>query len=70
MQAEWGHKWVEVKVEVFHKRFDSTKQKYSHLFQVVTFLINFLHKRRMDLTYKIIGDQNANPIVDGWVGDF
>ncbi len=44
------------------KRFDSTKQKYSHLFQVAILLINFLHGKRMDLTYKIIGDQNVNPI--------
>jgi hypothetical protein len=42
------------------KRFDSTKQKYSHLFRVTIFLTNFLHKICMDLTYEVIGDQNVN----------
>jgi hypothetical protein len=48
------------------ERFDSTKQKYSHLFQIATPLINFMHRRCMDLTYEVIGDQVAH----GWVGDF
>jgi hypothetical protein len=38
------------------KRFNSTKLIYSHLFQVATLLINFLHRRHMDLTYEVIGD--------------
>ncbi len=43
------------------KRFDSTKPKYSHLFQAVTILINFLHKKCMDFTYEIIGDHIVSP---------
>ncbi len=39
------------------KRFDSTKPKYAHLFKDVALLTNFLHKRHMDLTYKVVGDQ-------------
>jgi hypothetical protein len=52
------------------KRFDSTKSKYSHLFQVVAFLIKFLHLRCMNLTYEVIVDQDVNPTPHSWVGDF
>ncbi len=52
------------------KRFDSTKPKYAHLFRVATLLTNFLHMRRMDLTYEVVGDLIINPAEHGWVGDF
>ncbi len=47
------------------KRFDLTKPKYAHLFQVTTLLINFIHMRRMDLTYKVVGDLIVNWIEHG-----
>lgn len=37
------------------------KPKYSHLFQVVALLTKFLHMKRMDLTYEVIGDHIVNP---------
>jgi hypothetical protein len=36
------------------------KLKYSHLFQVVSLLSNFLHMKRMDFTYEVIGDHIVN----------
>jgi hypothetical protein len=52
------------------KRFDSTKPKYAHLFWIAALLINFLHMRHMDLTYKVVGDLIVNIAEHGWVGDF
>jgi hypothetical protein len=37
------------------------KLKYSHFFQVVALLTNFLHMKRMDFTYEVIGDHIVNP---------
>jgi len=42
------------------KRFDNTKPRYSHLFKSKVIFINFLHERRVDLTYEVIGDQLPN----------
>jgi hypothetical protein len=52
------------------KRFDSTKSKYSHLFRIATLLIKFLHMKCMNLTYEVIGDQNANRTPHNWANDF
>jgi hypothetical protein len=52
------------------KRFDNTKPKYSHLFEFRTLLTSFLHMRRMDLTYEVIGDHLLNLEDHKWVGDF
>jgi hypothetical protein len=60
-----GHKRVEKKWKCLMKRFDSTKPKYAHLFQIVTLQINFLHKRCMDLTNEVVGDLIINPIEHG-----
>jgi hypothetical protein len=38
------------------KSFDSTKDKYSHLFKVVVILTNFLHKCHFNFTYEVIND--------------
>ncbi len=38
------------------KRFSSTKQKFSHLFQFVALLVNFLHKNKRNLTYEVVGE--------------
>jgi hypothetical protein len=42
------------------KKFDSTKPKYAHFFQVETLLTNFLDRRCVDFTYNVVGDQIAN----------
>jgi hypothetical protein len=36
------------------------KPKYSHLFQVVALLTNFLHMKRMDFTNEVISDHIVN----------
>jgi hypothetical protein len=68
--VEWGIGGLKRKWRRFMKRFDSTKSVYSHLFKFGALLINILHKRRMDLTYKVIGDHLPNLEDHGWVGDF
>ncbi len=50
------------------KRFDNTKPRYSHLFKFGALLTNFLHKRKMDFTYEVIGDHLLNLENHKWVG--
>jgi hypothetical protein len=52
------------------KRFDSTKPKQFHLFQAIVILTNYLHCRYINLTYKVIKNQNLDPNAQGWVGDY
>jgi hypothetical protein len=52
------------------KRFDNTKLKYSYLFKYGALLINSLHRKRMDLIYKVIGDNFPNLENYKWDGDF
>ncbi len=47
------------------KRFDSTKPKYAQLFRVVILLTDFLHKKHMDFTYKVVGDLTTNIVARG-----
>jgi hypothetical protein len=54
--VEWGICGFKRKWKPLMKRFDSTKPKFSHLFQVDILIINYLHCHRMDLTYEVIGD--------------
>jgi hypothetical protein len=65
MQVEWGISGVKRKWKCFMKRFNSTKPKYVDFFQAIIMLINFLHKRCMDLTYEVVGEQNFDPIAHG-----
>jgi hypothetical protein len=37
------------------------KPKYSHLFQVIVLITNFLNMKHMDFTYEIIGDHIVSP---------
>jgi hypothetical protein len=37
------------------KKFNSTKPKYTHMFQSTILFINFIHKRCMDFTFKVVG---------------
>jgi hypothetical protein len=52
------------------KKFDSTKPKYAHFFQVETLLTNFLDRRCVDFTYNVVGDQIANWATHGCAKDF
>jgi hypothetical protein len=70
VQVEWGIGGFKRKWKHFKKIFDSTKPKFSHLFQANVFLINYLHCDWMDFTYDVIEDQNFDPIVQRWVEDY
>jgi hypothetical protein len=50
VHVEWGIGGLKRKWKRLMKRFDNTKPKYPHLFKFRAPLINFLHRRRMDLT--------------------
>ncbi len=52
------------------KRFDSTQSKFTHLFQIIVIIINFLQRRCMDLTYEVVGDQNPYLATHGWEREF
>ncbi len=69
MQVEWGIGCLKRKWRRFVKRFDSTKSKFNHLFQCVVLLTNFLHRKKRDLTYEVIGEHLPNPTNYGWIGD-
>jgi hypothetical protein len=68
--VEWGIGGLKRKWRRFMKRFDRTKPRYSYLFNFGASFTNFLHKKRMDLTYKVISDHFLNLEDHGWVGDF
>ncbi len=70
VQVEWGIGGLKRKWKRLMKRFDSTKPRYSRLFKYGTLLINFMHRRRMDLTYEVIGDHLPNPKDHKWARDF
>jgi len=52
------------------KRFDSTKPKKINLFQASVILTNYLHCCQINLTYKVIRDQNLDPTTQRWVEDY
>ncbi len=56
VQVEWGIGELKRKWRCFIKRFDSTKPKCAHLFQVTIVLTNLRHKKRIDLTYEVVSD--------------
>lgn len=60
VQVEWGFGGLKRKWRCFMKNFNSTKPRYTHLFWVAIFYINFLHTRHMDLTFDMVGDWNPN----------
>jgi hypothetical protein len=59
--VEWGIGGLKRKWRRLMKRLDNTKPRYSHMFKSRTLLTNFLHRRRMDFTYKVISDHLPNP---------
>jgi hypothetical protein len=68
IRVEWGIGGWKRKWKRFIKRFDSTKPKFPHLFQAGCIMTNFLHRRRMEMNFEILGQ--GNEIGDGgWDGD-
>ena len=69
VRVEWGIGGLKRKFKRLMKRFDNTKEKFSHLFVAGCILTNFIHRRRMDMQCIIIGD---GPDIDnvGWDGDY
>jgi hypothetical protein len=65
VKVEWGISGLKRKWRCLMKRFDSTKPKYAQLFRVVILLTDFLHKKHMDFTYKVVGDLTTNIVARG-----
>jgi hypothetical protein len=55
-QVQWGISDLKRKWRHLAKKLDSTKFKYTHLFQIAILFIDFLHMRCMDVTFKVVGD--------------
>jgi len=70
VQVERGIGGLKRKWRCLMKKFNWTKPKYAHLFWAIVLLTNVLHKKHMDLIYKVFGDLIVNPTEHGWVGDF
>lgn len=70
MQVEQGIVGLKWKWKRFMKSFDSTKDKYSHLFKIVVILTNFLHICHFNFTYEVISNPIDDPIDYNWDGDF
>ena len=68
IRVEWGIGGLKRKWKRFMKRFDSTKEKYPYLFKAGCILTNFIHRRRMDMAYEVVGAGGEDDY--GWDGDF
>jgi hypothetical protein len=51
------------------KCFDSTKEKYSHFFKVVTLLIIFLHMHCQEFMFEVIGGHQNDLVKHGQDGN-
>lgn len=69
LRFKWNGELVDLN-KMLHEKFHSTKPKFFHLFQVDVVFANYFHYCKMDLTYKVIRDQNPNHITQRWVGDY
>jgi hypothetical protein len=65
-----GDWWGKEKMETPHEEVDSKQSKFTHLFQIIVIIINFLQRRCMDFTYEVVRDQNPNLATHGWEGEF
>jgi hypothetical protein len=52
------------------KIFDSTRQKYNHLFKATTLLTNFLHRCYHNFNREVISEHQDNLVEYGWDGDY
>lgn len=55
-QVQWGISDLKRKWRHLAKKFDSTKLKNTHLFQIVILFTDFLQMKCMDVTFKVVGD--------------
>ena len=58
VRVEWCIRGLKCTSKKLLKTFDSTKSKYIILFKVVGYLINYLHRRRLDFIYHVIKCNN------------
>jgi hypothetical protein len=70
VKVEWGIGGLKSKWRRLMKRFDSTKQKYNHLFRARTFLTNFLHRHHQNFMIEVIGEHQDNPAKHEWDGNY
>ena len=69
VRVEWGIGGLKRKFKRLMKRFDNTKETFPHLFVAGCILTNFIHRRRMDMQFVIVGDGAEGDDV-GWDGDY
>ena len=70
VRVEWGIGGLKQQWRRLMKRFDATKPKFHHLFRSAAIFTNFLHRRRKDLSFAIVGPRNPGAGEGGWKGDF
>jgi hypothetical protein len=70
VQVEWGIGGLKRKWRRLMKKIDNKKPRCSHLFKYGTLFTNFLHRRRMDITYEVNTDHLPNLEDHGWARDF
>jgi hypothetical protein len=70
VRVEWGISGLKQKWRRFTKRYDSTRIKYDNFFMGACVMTNFLHRRRMDWSEEVIGEQQDDEDDHGWDGDY
>lgn len=66
VRVEWGIGGLKRKWRRLMKTFESSREKFPHLFRSAAILTNFLQRRRLDMSSDMeVARQNA-----GWEGDF
>ena len=65
-----GYWKLEEKICEVMKWFDAKKSKYTHLSRSCSLWINFLKRRRMNLSQEIIGNIVDDLEAHGWKGDY
>ncbi len=70
VRMQWGISGLKSKWRRLMKHFDSTKEKYSHLFITIALLTNFLHKHYQDFTIEVICEHHNDLAKHGWDGDY
>jgi hypothetical protein len=64
------HYGIEIKVEKTNEMFDSTNEKYKHLFKTTILLTNFIHMCHQDFVLEIIGEHQNNLAKHGYDGEY
>lgn len=69
VKVEWGIGGLKMKWKRLGKRFDLSKRKFSTTFRAAALLTNFLHRRRRDMHWEVVGPR-GRPEDGGWHGDY